>query len=92
MTERAPSPATGRQVKRPYRFRLPKARAFLIAAVQEDGNFTIVTTRPNASVASVHDRMPLVLGPGESSVWLGPDFASLADRSALPLTSEPERP
>lgn len=91
MTERAPSPATGRQVKRPYRFRLPDARAFLIAAVQEDGHFSIVTTRPNASVASVHDRMPLVLGPGESSIWLGPDFASLADRSALPLASEPER-
>lgn len=36
-------------------------------------------------------RMPLVLGPGESGVWLGPDFARFADRSAIQLTAEPER-
>ena len=45
---------------------------------------------PNASVAPIHDRMPLVLGPGESNVWLGPDFAELANRSALVLASDPE--
>lgn len=52
---------------------------------------SIVTTAPNASVAHVHDRMPLVLGPGESGVWLGPDFDRLADRSAIQLAAEPER-
>ena len=81
-TEQVVSERTGRPVRRQYRFRLPGARAFLLAAVQEE---------PNASVAPVHDRMPLVLGPGESAVWLGPGFASLADRSRLALASEPER-
>lgn len=90
MTEMVESERTGRSVRRQYMFRLPGARAFLLAAVRESDRFSIVTTRPNASVAPIHDRMPLVLGPGESSVWLGPDFAELANRSALVLASDPE--
>ena len=85
MTERVPSPVTGRPIRRQYMFRLPGARAFLLAAVQMDGMFSIVTTTPNSSVISVHDRMPLVLGPGESAVWLGSDFARLANRGSLGL-------
>ena len=90
MTERVESERTGRPVRRQYLFRLPGARAFLLAAVREGDRFSIVTTKPNASVAPIHDRMPLVLGPGESSVWLGSDFAGLANRSNLGLSSEPE--
>ena len=90
-TERVASEKTGKPVRRQYRFRLPGARAFLLAAVREGDCFSVVTTAPNASVDSVHDRMPLVLGPGESSVWLGPDFARLADRSHVSLESAPER-
>ena len=90
-TKRVASEKTGKPVRRQYRFRLPGARAFLLAAVQEDGRFSIVTTAPNASVSPVHDRMPLVLGSGESSVWLGPEFARLADRSMIALAAEAER-
>lgn len=90
-TEQAVSKRTGRPVRRRYRFRLPGARAFLLAAVQEEGRFSVVTTRPSADVAPVHDRMPLVLGPGESAVWLGPGFAELAERPRPRLASEPER-
>ena len=89
-TETVASEKTGRPVKRQYLFRLPGARAFLLAAVREGDRFSIVTTRPNASVAPVHDRMPLVLGPGESSVWLGPEFARLADRSSV-MSIRPQR-
>ena len=89
-SETVSSEKTGRPVRRQYRFRLPGAGAFLLAAVQRDGQLSIVTTAPNADVAPVHDRMPLVLGPGESSIWMGPDFARLADRSAIALTVEPE--
>lgn len=70
---------------------MPHAGAFLLAGVQQAGQLSIVTTAPNASVAPVHDRMPLVLGPGESGIWLGSDFARLADRSAIQLTAELER-
>ena len=90
-TEKVASEKTGRPVRRQYLFRLPGARAFLLAAVREGARFSVVTTAPNASVAPVHDRMPRVLGPGESGMWLGPGFAGLADRSGIALTSEPER-
>ncbi len=85
------SEKAGKLVRRQYRFRLPGAGAFLLAGVQHEGLLSIVTTTPNADVAPVHDRMPLVLGPGESGVWLGPDFARLADRSGIRLAIEPER-
>lgn len=90
MTEKVESNRVGRPIRHQRPFCLPGDRAFPLAAVREGNRFSIVTTVPNASVVPVHDRMPLVLGPGESSVWLGPDFATLADRSALRLDSEPE--
>lgn len=90
-TERVKSERTGKMVRRQYRFRLPGARAFLLAGIYEDGCLSIITVEPNASVAPVHNRMPLVLGPGESSIWLSPDFASLADRGGVDLQAEPER-
>ncbi len=89
-SEKIASPRTGRPIKRQYRFRLPGARAFLLAGVQAEGRLSIVTTTPNDSMAPVHDRMPLVLGPGESSVWLGEGFASLAERTRPQLSLEPE--
>lgn len=90
-TETVASERSGKPVRRQYRFRLPGAGAFLLAGVQHEGQLSVVTTSPNADVAPVHDRMPLVLGPGESSVWLGPEFARLADRSGIQLATEPER-
>lgn len=90
-TERVASERTGRPVRRQYRFCMPGAKAFLLAGVQEDGRLSIVTTEPNAAVSPVHNRMPLVLGPGESAVWLGPAFATLADRSRIRLDATPER-
>lgn len=90
-TERVPSERTGKPVRRQYRFRLPGARAFLLAGVTAEGRLSIVTTEPNATVAPVHNRMPLVLGPGESARWLSGDFAALADRGRIRLTATPER-
>lgn len=71
-------------------FTLAGHRFFLLACVRDQEHFSVVTCRPNAAVAPVHDRMPLVLGPGESRVWLGPDFATLTDRSAIRLESRVE--
>lgn len=81
--------ASGKRGRRPQvAFQLAGHRIFLIACVRQGERFSVVTTEPNASVASVHNRMPLVLGPGESSVWLGNDWPSLADRSAIQLDRE----
>lgn len=89
-TETVPSPRTGKAVRRPYRFTLAGSNVFLLAGIAQDGRFSIVTTEPNRWVAPVHSRMPLVLGPGESQLWLDGDFAALADRSRVELTSEAE--
>lgn len=66
-------------------FTMPGHQVFLLAGVCWDGRFSVVTTPPNAVVSPMHSRMPLVLGPGESSVWLGPHYATLTDRSAISL-------
>lgn len=70
------------------RFHMPGRSVFLLAGIQGGGRFSVVTTEPNASVSPIHSRMPLVLGPGESSVWLGTGYASLADRSRIQLVAE----
>jgi len=71
-------------------FTLPHHAVFLLAGIYEDERFSIVTTTPNADVAPLHSRMPLVLAPGESSMWLGPDFARLASRDHIRLCAMPE--
>lgn len=38
--------------------------------VEDENQFTILTTVPNASVAPVHERMPLVLDKNEVPQWL----------------------
>lgn len=70
-------------------FEMRSRKVFLLAGVCEAGRVSIVTCEPNADVARTHSRMPLVLAPGESSVWLGPDFADLADRSGIRLVATP---
>lgn len=79
-------PRRGTQV----RFTLPQHAVFLLAGIYQDERFTVMTTTPSADVAHIHSRMPLVLAPGESSLWLGPHFANLRDRASVRLTVEPE--
>ena len=54
-------------------FGLPHRKVLYMAGiwqkVEDENQFTILTTVPNASVAPVHDRMPLVLDINEVSQW-----------------------
>jgi putative SOS response-associated peptidase YedK len=72
------------------RFALPHHRYLLLAGIRTGDRCSILTTEPNAVVGAYHTRMPLVLAPGESAVWLGPDFARLADRTQLGLEAQVE--
>jgi putative SOS response-associated peptidase YedK len=45
--------------------------------------FTIVTTTPNELVASLHDRMPVVLPPEAWSTWLDPELRDLGELRGL---------
>lgn len=72
------------------RFEMKPYPAFLLAGVYDRDRFSVMTTEPNEDVRGMHSRMPLVLGPGESSIWLSSDFASLVNRSHIRLTATPE--
>ncbi len=62
----------------PHLLRLRGGGAFAFAGLWESWEgpegaletFTILTTAPNALVALIHDRMPVILGPGDRDRWL----------------------
>jgi putative SOS response-associated peptidase YedK len=45
--------------------------------------FTIVTSRPNASMTRIHDRMPVVIPPPDWTTWLDPNPRDLGELRAL---------
>ncbi len=45
--------------------------------------FTIVTTRPNDQMASLHDRMPVVVPEDRWDLWLDPDLEDPAELHGL---------
>lgn len=53
---------------------MPQSDILYMAGVwqptEKESQFTIITTVPNSSVSSVHDRMPLVLTPEEIQPWI----------------------
>ncbi len=69
--------------KLPYRFTLLNRKAFAFAGLwsqwkSEDQkevyeSFTILTTKPNEQVATLHDRMPVILTKEEEKLWLSDD-------------------
>ena len=70
-----------------FSFKNANAALTLIAGIYQKDYFSMVTTKPNASYAPVHDRMPLVLQAAELRQWLFQNFSSLVDRSQLSLNS-----
>jgi putative SOS response-associated peptidase YedK len=72
--------ASGSTPKQPYLITRPDEGLFAFAGLFEewdgkDGDAvrscTIVTTAANATVAPIHDRMPVILDPKAYRVWLG---------------------
>jgi putative SOS response-associated peptidase YedK len=66
--------------KTPYRIVMKDRQPFAMAGIWErwtapDGeivhSFSILTTGPNALMAAIHDRMPVILHPEEETLWLG---------------------
>ena len=98
-TQTVRSPKTGRQIKQQYRFESGEGTPLLLATVCGQGCFSVVTTRPNPVVASVHDRMPLTLTIAEARWWLRAPWPSLvanwqklANRERFALAAAPEQP
>lgn len=65
--------------KTPYSIRVADAEAFLLAGIAEewthdDGSreltYAVLTTRPNALMEQIHDRMPVILEGSAANAWL----------------------
>lgn len=74
--------------KQNYQFANPQQPLTLIAGIYDGDHFAMVTTEPNQIMATVHNRMPLVLEPQELRRWLFQNFTNLLDRSQTPLSKE----
>lgn len=82
----------GRTARQPMYIRLKSTPVFAFGGLWErwqgaDGSeilsCTIITTPPNALVATIHDRMPLILPPEAYELWLTPGAAPLNELQAL---------
>jgi putative SOS response-associated peptidase YedK len=69
--------------KQPYCFEMAERKPFAFAALWDrwrapDGTpletCTILTPMPNQLLADVHNRMPVILLPGDYNLWLDPGF------------------
>jgi putative SOS response-associated peptidase YedK len=70
--------AEGR-TKRPHLIRMSDGRPFGIAALwnlpspaSSEPTCALITTSPNELVATIHDRMPVILDPAALDLWLDP--------------------
>jgi putative SOS response-associated peptidase YedK len=84
--------------KQPYYIRLQGDQPFAFAGLWERWNrgdspidsCTILTTDANEMVGSIHDRMPVILNPGDYDLWLDPDVqdAKRLEPLLVPYTGE----
>jgi len=87
-----------KQPRVPFRFTLPDGEPFAFAGLWTPGSLegepvetvTILTTAANAVVASVHDRMPVILaGADAERAWLSPELdAAAAKALCVPYPAE----
>lgn len=68
------------RVRQPYYIRRPQgpmAFAGLWERWEQDGDYvescTVLTTAANSSIAPLHERMPVLLGPEHYALWLAPE-------------------
>src|SRR5580704_8879315 len=79
------------KTKQPYCFEILDGKLFAFAGLWDrwkdpSGNWvkscSILTTTPNAVIAAVHDRMPVILDPDSYDLWLDPgmqDASTVSD-------------
>lgn len=87
--ETYPSPKTGKPIKRQYEFCVSGEDIIFIGCTWRENTFSMVTTDSNADMAPIHHRMPLIVRQEELSLWFGPDYQQLADRSKIRLEARP---
>ena len=87
----------GQKAKQPYYLQMEDGSPFAFAGLWEEWqspegsqlrSATIITTEPNALVAKVHNRMPVILHPDDYELWLSPKEQAPATLQHL-LTAYP---
>lgn len=64
--------------KQPYHIQMRGGAPFFLAGIYEEATeirpatFALLTTRPNALMEPIHDRMPVILNPDSARTWLTP--------------------
>jgi putative SOS response-associated peptidase YedK len=61
--------STGRQ-KQPFYFFPADGALLALAALYEQGTFTLITTKPNTTMGDIHDRMPVIIARQNYGAWL----------------------
>jgi putative SOS response-associated peptidase YedK len=80
----------------PHYFALREHQPFFFAGIWQPETeatpaaFAIVTTTPNALLAPIHDRMPVILGPNSGPAWLGDEPLASARLARLCRPLPPE--
>ena len=92
----------GQKVKQPYFISRPDGEPLAFAGLWEEWkgpdrsgdqrlrSATIITTEANATMAPVHDRMPVILPPSAWDAWLDEDNADLDTLGRLLVPAPPE--
>jgi putative SOS response-associated peptidase YedK len=77
-------PLEGKKVKQPWCIALENGEPFAFAALWErwrhkddpEGDVlttcAVITTEPNATMAAIHDRMPVIIKPDDYEEWMDP--------------------
>jgi len=69
----------------PFHFSPKDGGLWAFGGLHEKGSVVILTTRPNAVVEPLHDRMPVILGRQDWDHWLDPDAAEVPSELLAPF-------
>ena len=56
--------------KQPYYFFSRQEALLGLAAIWENGSFSLITTEPTATLRNIHDRMPVIIARDDYARWL----------------------
>ena len=75
--------------KQPYYFFPADGPLLALGAVWERDSFSLITTEPNATLRNIHDRMPVIIAPGDYAAWLAGEEGLLHPAPDAALKAHP---
>jgi len=75
--------------KQPFYFSPADGPLLALAAVFENGTFSLITTEPNATLRNIHDRMPVIIPRENYADWFAGEDGLLRPAPDRFLTAHP---